>query len=74
MLKHEEKKLCYRLMFGIKTYEYLVVENKVDSLCTYLKQHGIENDGGYLFGDCFIFAIRTNSIHDKIIRKEFAFA
>lgn len=64
----------YRMNYGIRPYEYLVDFEKSDAMYNYLKQHGIENDGGYVFAESMRYCVKTNKIHDSIIRREFAFA
>lgn len=68
------KKFLYRKNYNISTHDYLVFVRNVPAMEKYLKEHGIQNDGGYLFGDCVRFVVKTNAVHDGIIRKKFAFA
>ena len=74
MNNKEWKNFLYRMHYELQNYDYLIEENNLDNFLKYLKSHGIKNDGGYLFGDCFRFVVLTNTVHNKIIKENFAFA
>lgn len=63
----------YHYYYDIQSYEYLVDIDNEEAMRKYLKQHGIQNDGGYLFADVMRFCVKTNKVHDEIIRKYIAF-
>ena len=74
MTDRENKKFWYRINYQLSNYDYLIEENKLDAMLKYCKDHGIKNDGGYVFADCFRVACRTNKVHDGIIKRLFTFA
>lgn len=74
IIDRKEQRFWYRANYNLSNYDYLVEESKIDAMLKYCKDHGIKNDGGYVFADCFRVVCRTNKVHGEIIKKLLAFA